>query len=316
MKTEKELYRKMVLIRQSEEKIRDVYMGDEMKTPVHLGNGTEAINVGVHKALGEDLACFGTYRNHSLFLTLSEDTDTFFTELYGRGTSTAKGKAGSMHMSCPEHGLIATSAIVASTIPLAVGRAFANKLKKKDEFVAVFFGDGAVEEGVFWESLNFACLHKLKVLFVCEDNGLAIHTHNKDRQGFKTITEAVSGFKVNVETADGTDLLDVIEKTEKLKKEMASGNGPGLLYAPYFRFLEHVGINEDFAAEYREKPSDLEALDPIKKFEKHLASQGLKEIDLAEIRVSAQTQIDRSVERAASEPFAPADELYTDVYSD
>ena len=125
------LYRKMMLIRLAEEKIRDEYMGDEMKTPVHLGNGTEAINVGVHHGLGEDIACFGTYRNHALFLTLSEDTDSFFAELYGRGTGPAKGKAGSMHMALPESGLIATSAIVGFHHSLGCGTRLCQQIQKK-----------------------------------------------------------------------------------------------------------------------------------------------------------------------------------------
>ena len=182
-----------------------------------------------------------------------------------------------------------------------MGRAFANKYKKNDEYVAVFFGDGAIEEGVFWESVNFACLHKLKILFVCEDNGLAIHTHAKDRQGYKDIPQALSGFHIQVGSADGADLNDVIEKTLELKKHMENGEGPGFLHIPYFRFLEHVGINEDFGAQYREQPTaeELVALDPVKNFEKYLLNNGYKDIDLAEIRLSVQKQIDQSVGKSS-----------------
>ena len=176
------LYRKLMLARCAEERIRQEYSQDEMKTPVHLGIGQEAIPVGVCAAVPPGTKFFGTYRNHALFLALTEDTDRLFGELYGKLTGTAKGKAGSMHLAAPAEGLLATSAVVGTTIPVAVGVALANQYRQSDGLVVSFFGDGAVEEGVFWESLNFACLKKLRLLFVCEDNGLAIHTPTDQRQ--------------------------------------------------------------------------------------------------------------------------------------
>src|SRR3989338_5288085 len=181
------LYRKLILTRLAEEKIREEYFKDEMKTPVHLGIGGEAIPVGVCHCLPPRSKTFGTYRNHSLYLAMTEDTDGFFGELYGKVNGPGKGKAGSMHLSFPERDFIATSAVVGTTIPVAVGAALANAYRKSNDVVTFFFGDGAVEEGVFWESLNFACLKNLRVLFVCEDNGLAIHTPAKERQGFQSI---------------------------------------------------------------------------------------------------------------------------------
>ena len=144
------LYRKLVLIRQAEEKIREEYLNDEMKTPVHLGIGAEGISVGVCHCLPEGSKTFGTYRNHALYLTMTGDVNGFFAELYGRLPGPGKGKAGSMHLSAPEQGLMATSAVVGTTIPLAVSAALAEAYKKGSGIAVVFFGDGAVEEGVFW----------------------------------------------------------------------------------------------------------------------------------------------------------------------
>ena len=150
------LYRKLLLVRQVEEAIRTHYASDDMKTPVHLGIGGEAISVGVCHCLPAKASTFGTYRNHALYLAVTDDTDGFFAELFGKESGPGKGKAGSMHLCRPDCGLMATSAVVATTIPLAVGAALANAYRKDSTPVAVFFGDGAVEEGVFWESVNFA----------------------------------------------------------------------------------------------------------------------------------------------------------------
>jgi len=149
-----ELYKKMCLIRKAEEAIIKNYPSDEMKTPMHMSMGEEAIVVGVCQSLGPKSQTFGTYRSHALYLATSQDTDGFFAEMYGKKTGVVKGKGGSMHLSYPEKGLMATSAVVASTIPAAVGSAYANKYLKNGKIVGIFFGDGAVDEGVFWESLN------------------------------------------------------------------------------------------------------------------------------------------------------------------
>jgi len=309
------LYRKLVLARRAEEKIREEYSNDEMKTPVHLGVGGEAIPVGVCHCLPPGTKTFGTYRNHTLYLTMTGDTDSFFAELYGKATGSGKGKAGSMHLSAPERGLIATSAVVGSTIPPAVGVALANAYRKSNDVVAVFFGDGAVEEGSFWESLNFACLHRLRILFVCEDNGLAIHTPASDRQGFRSIEQAVRGFECHVGSGDGSDLLSVVALTGQILERMSEQPKPAFLRLTYFRFLEHVGMKEDFDAGYRYRPTpeELEGLDPVLRLEKELVQRGCSATELTAIRTVVEEQINRSVQAAKSAPFPSSSELYRDV---
>src|ERR1700741_1934854 len=141
------LYRKLYLIRRAEQAIRDHYMSDAMKTPMHMSTGEEAICAGVCQALRKQDQIIGTYRTHGIYLAKTGETDKFFAEMYGRESGMAKGKAGSMHLTAPEAGLICTSAIVGTTIPVAVGAAFAAREKKQDKVVAVFFGDGAIDEG-------------------------------------------------------------------------------------------------------------------------------------------------------------------------
>lgn len=309
------VYRKLILARRAEEKIREEYFNDEMKTPVHLGIGGEGIPVGVCHCLPQGTKTFGTYRNHALYLTLTEDTDSFFAELYGKTTGPGKGKAGSMHLSAPERGLMVTSAVVGTTIPLAVGAALANAYRKSGDTVAAFFGDGAVEEGVFWESLNFACLRRLRVLFICEDNGLAIHTPSDQRQGFRSMEEAVRGFKCHVAGGDGSDIQSVVATTHGILKLISQDPKPGFLHFTYFRFLEHVGPKEDFDAGYRRQPSqeEMERLDPVVRFEKEICLNGCSPHELAVIKSSVDEKIERSIRAARQASFPSSSELYTDV---
>jgi len=311
------LYRRLLLARRAEEKIRLEYPKNEMKTPVHLGVGQEAIPVGVCHCLPGGTKTFGTYRNHALFLAVTDDTDRFFGELYGKVTGTAKGKAGSMHLSAPEEGLAATSAVVGTTIPVAVGAALANDYRSSRDLVTVFFGDGAIEEGVFWEALNFACLKRLRILFVCEDNGLAIHTPMSQRAGYRSIEEAVGGFDCHLRTGNGSDLTEVVALTREILKRMAEDPKPGFLHLTYYRFLEHVGPNEDFSAGYRRRPTpeEMERLDPVARFEKGLVQNGCRTEDLTAIRESVDEQLDRSLREAQAAPFPPATELTTDLFA-
>lgn len=310
------LYRKLLLIRRAEEAIRRIYHENDMKTPVHLGIGQEAIPVGVCHCLPEDAVTLGTYRNHALYLTLTEETDRFFAELFGRETGLGRGKAGSMHLCAPGRGLLATSAVVATTIPLAVGAALAHAYRRERTPVAVFFGDGAMEEGVFWESMNFAALRRLNILFVCEDNGLAIHAGTSERRGFRSLPGALQGFRCATESADGSDLPSVIEAATRIKNDMAATGQPGFLHLTYFRFLEHVGIQEDFAAGYRSAPTReaCAALDPVLRFRAHLDALGCSKSVLDEIASAVEAQIALSLARAQAAPFPAPHALYEDLW--
>lgn len=312
-----QLYRTLWLVRGAEETIRREYAKDEMKTPVHLGIGQEAIAVGVWACMPPRTKAFGTYRNHALYLAMTQDTDGFFGELYGKVTGPGKGKAGSMHLTAPAHGLLATSAVVGTTIPVAVGAALANQYRGTQDLVVSFFGDGAVEEGVFWESLNFACLKRLRILFVCEDNGLAIHTPTSQRQGFRSIPEALTGFNLHAASGEGSNLLDVIAVTRDTLARMADDPKPGFLHLPYFRFLEHVGPREDFDAGYRPAPISEERarLDPVAGFERELCRNGCTPSELAAIRTAVDAQLAASVRAAREAPFPPPSELSTDVWA-
>src|SRR5262249_9952178 len=158
-------YRALYLIRRVEEEIARVYPTDKIKSPVHLAIGQEAVSVGVCEALRPGDVVSGTYRSHALYLAKGCDLPRMLAELYGKVTGCARGKGGSMHLIDPAAGVLGTSAVVGTTVPIAVGYAYAQKVKGRGALTASVFGDGAVEEGAFHESLNFAALRRLPVLF-------------------------------------------------------------------------------------------------------------------------------------------------------
>ena len=311
-----ELYKKLYLVRRVEETIQAHYMEDEMKTPMHMSMGEEAIAIGVCHALGEEDQVFCSYRSHAIYLAKTQNTDDFFAEMFGKDTAPLKGKGGSMHMCDPDSGFMGTSAIVASIIPVAVGAAFANKQQKNGKITAVFFGDGAIDEGNFWESLNVACLMKLPVLFICEDNGLAVHTPASERHGYASIDDIVSKFNCNVLKEDTTDAEVIYRLTRKAIKLIKTTQMPCFMHLRYYRYLEHVGVNEDFDAGYRSRDDFKEWFkkDPVNiQREKMTLKYGIEE-DVVKIEKKLDNQIENSLRLAKEAPFPEAGELYKDVF--
>jgi TPP-dependent pyruvate/acetoin dehydrogenase alpha subunit len=310
------LYQKIYLVRKCEETICNQYSYDQMKTPVHLSIGAEAIAAAVLQALPEESKIFGTYRNHALYLIRTGDVNGFFAEMYGRQRGVASGKAGSMHLACPEKNFLLTSAVVATTIPVAVGAALANQYQNKEDVVAVFFGDGAVEEGVFWESLNFASLKKLRIIFVCEDNDLAIHTYGSTRQGYRSLSEAVKGFNCSYTKIDGWNPVKVFEGAHLELEKMKIENQPCIMHLPYFRYAQHVGVSDDFTAAYRVKPDKqyFELHDPLLCAEKILRDWNVDENEQAGIRNEIDQRILEAVKKAEQASFSDEASLYDGVY--
>lgn len=312
------LYRKLYLIRKAEETIRAHYAEDEMKTPMHMSMGSEAIAVGICHALKREDQVFGSYRSHAIYLAKTLNTDDFFAEMYGKGTALLKGKGGSMHMCAPASGFMGTSAIVASTVPVAVGAAFANKQQGNGKVTAVFFGDGAVDEGNFWESLNLACVMKLPVLFVYEDNGFAVHTPARARHGYNSISDIVARFNCKVLKEDTTDAEVIYELTCRAIRTVKTAQAPCFMHLRYYRYLEHVGVNEDFDAGYRSKEEFQEwyQRDPVNLQRAKLLQQGVKETDVAGIEKEIDHQVENSLRLAKAAPFADVSELYEGVFAE
>ncbi len=274
VKTVSEVYGVMYLIRRVEERIADVYPTDRVKSPIHLSIGQEPPSVGVCRALRPKDVVFGTYRGHALYLAKGGDLKGMIAELFGKVTGVARGKAGSMHLVDQTVGMMGTSAIVSTTIPQAVGYALAEKMRGKDTMVCVFFGDGATEEGVFWESLNFAALHKLPLLFVCENNQYAIHTPLLKRIPEPNFCERVSSFGVPSVRITGNNVFDIWMAASRLTEEARDG-GPRFLEVETYRWREHVGPGYDWHLGYRSESEGAEWMSRDERQLQNIASSGL-----------------------------------------
>lgn len=295
-------------IRLVEEEVIRLYPTDLIQSPVHLSIGQEAVAVGICAALGREDLIFPNYRGHSFFLARGGNLGHFFAELMGRQTGLSKGKAGSMHLADPLHNIMGASAIVASTISHAAGSALAERIKRGGSSNRLFvpvFGDGATEQGVFFETLNFTALHKLPVLFVMEDNSLAVHASISDRQAF-SVRKVCDSFGIAYfEEESGFDPSLVASTAKRAITSIQTGGGPSLLRVTTMRYKEHVGPGEDFDSGYRQS-TDLQAwrvLDPLEnrnRFPEDVVTRILNEIAEA-------------VDFALSSPVSQPDELLTDV---
>lgn len=307
------IYKSLKLIRRAEERIGEIYPTDKIQSPVHLSIGQEAISVGVCDLLRDDDIVGGTYRGHALYLAKGGDLKSMFAELYGKVEGCSRGKGGSMHLISPEKSFLGTSAIVGTTIPVAVGHAMALQREGTGRVCVVFMGDGATEEGVFYESLNFAALHRLPILFVCENNGYAIYTALKKRWSSTAICDRVAGFGVPTHRIENGDVFQIRAYMEQTLEKLRSGeSGPAFLECLTYRWLEHVGPGEDFHLGHRTR----DELDFWKKNDqvdvvgKLVAPETKKQID---------QEIEREVEDAikfAENASSPSDEeLYKYVFS-
>ena len=308
------LYRSMMLIRHVEERVAREYPTDKIKSPIHLSIGQEATAAGVAAALRKDDVIFGTYRNHAVYMAKGGHLPRMVAELYGKVTGCGRGKSGSMHLVDVEAGVLSASAIVGTGIPNAVGYAAAIKMQKKDNVALTFFGDGAVDEGCFYESLNFAALERLPVIFLCENNGYAVYSRQLDRQPNSNITERAATLGVQAARIDGNDALGIYEQVAKAVSALRHGHGgPFLFECMTYRWREHVGPNEDFDGIRRDR-AEAEVWfekDPLRLIGSRLDEQTRKEIEAEVTR-----EIDEAFAFAEASPFPTMDELNKDVFKE
>lgn len=306
------VYRSLYRIRCTEEEIAKVYPTDRIKSPIHLSIGQEAISVGVCEALQHDDIVFGTYRGHALYLAKGGDLKEMIAELYGKVGGCAGGKAGSMHLIDIDAGFMGTSAIVGTTIPQAVGYAYALKLRGKNAVVVSVFGDGAVDEGSFHESMNFAALKGVPIIFICENNFYAIHSHYLSRQARDNICERVRAYGMPAERIRDNDVLRIYERVKGAAQEIRSGcSGPRFFECMTYRWKEHVGPGDDWHLGYR---SRREAEPWIKNDQvKHVGD--LLDPDVRQkVEDEVEAEIREAFEFAEQSPFPEHGDLYTDVF--
>lgn len=306
-------YKYLYLIRRTEEEIARIYPTDRIKSPVHLSIGQEAISVGVCQALQEDDVVFGTYRGHAMYLAKGGDLKKMIAELYGKSTGCAKGKGGSMHLIDIERGVMGTSAIVGTTIPISVGYAYGLKCRQSDSAVVSFFGDGAVDEGVFHESMNFAALKRLPILFVCENNFYAIHSHHLSRHKSDSIWKWAKSYGMHSERIEDNDIFEIYNFAKSnIEKMRNGGTGPAFLECMTCRWKEHVGPNDDFHLGYR---SENEVRQWMCKDQVERLSTLLDPNARERIKKETEAQIYEAFKFAEESPFPEGAALHEDLFA-
>ena len=311
-----EMYKIMLAIRLAEQKVAEIYPSDKIQSPIHLSIGQEAVATGVCLALGLENKIFSTYRSHGIFVAKGGDLRLMFAELYGKETGCAQGKGGSMHLLAPEVGFLGSSAIVASTIPLATGNALASEYQGRKWVSAAFFGDGALGEGVFYESLNFAILKNLPVLYICENNGLAVHSRVEDRHYQSELYRYGEALGIRGSRHDGDDVLTVYTVTKKAVDNILAGGPPTLLEFMTCRWSEHVGPRTDHDKDYRNQDRLAQALanDPITRLETVLREKfAVTDEQFEAWKTPILEEIDRAVAFAEESNFPSPEDLYHGV---
>jgi TPP-dependent pyruvate/acetoin dehydrogenase alpha subunit len=307
------LWREMLRIRLIEETIANLYPEQEMRCPVHLSIGQEAVAVGVCAVLNKDDWVFSGHRSHAHYLAKGGDLKRMLAEIYGKETGCSKGKGGSMHLTDREAGFIGATPIVGSTIPIATGAALTSQIRRENRVVVVFFGDGAMETGVVHESLNIAVLLKLPILFVCENNLYSVYSPMSVRQSSnRSITQLASGHGISVMQADGNDAEIVTETAKKACEIIRNSKRPVFIELQTYRWLEHCGPNYDNDIGYRTEEEFIEwkKRDPV---ELMLSRTQIENPE--KVREEILQEIEDAVNFARSSPFPDAHTASDNVYA-
>lgn len=309
------LLHEMLRIRRFEEKCAELYSAGKIRGFLHLYIGEEAVAVGAMQALTPEDAVVATYSEHGHALARGIASDRLMAEMYGKREGCSRGRGGSMHVFDAATRFYGGNAIVGGGLPLAVGLALADKMQQRSRVTACFFGDGAVAEGEFHESLNLAALWKLPVLFLCENNLYAMGTRLDRAQSQTDLAAKARSYAIAAESVDGMDVLAVEAATRRAAEAVRRGDGPAFLEYRTYRFRAHSMFDAEL---YRDK-SEVEtwkARDPITTFAGLLTTRGeLTDAARAQIDASVDDEIARAVRFADAGAWEPLEDLLTDVYT-
>jgi len=310
------LLKQMVMIRRFEEKCAELYQAEKIRGFLHLYIGEEAVATGVIETLEPGDAVVATYREHGHALALGVDPGRILAEMYGEVEGVSMGRGGSMHLFDAEKRLYGGNAIVGGGLPVAVGLGLADRLQGKDRVTAVFFGEGAVAEGEFHESMNLAALWHLPVLFCCENNLYAMGTALDRAQTQTRITLKASSYEMPAWDVDGMDVLAVEEAASRAVESIRGGGGPHFLELRTYRFRAHSMFDPEL---YRDKDEVMEwkHRDPIEMFRKKLETDAtVTGQDMAAIEDEVLAEIESAVAFADAGTLEPLSDLTRFVYSE
>lgn len=315
---EKGMLRHMIRIRRFEEKLAALFKRGTLPGFVHLYMGEEAIAVGVCAALRPDDRITSTHRGHGHLIAKGATVNKMMAELFGRVDGYCRGKGGSMHIVSFELGIMGTNGIVGGGIPIGTGSAWGDKHLGRDTVTVVFFGDGAANQGVFFESMNLAAMWKLPVIFVCENNGYSEWSRTETVTAGK-ISDRGNAMGIPGLEVDGNDVESVRAATEIAVTRARAGGGPSLIEAKTYRWHGHNEGEEAFAGNYRsqEEQDEWRLREPIVPFGKRLIEAGF--LDQAEwdaIDAEESRAVDEAVEFAENSPFPDAEEAVQHLFTD
>jgi pyruvate dehydrogenase E1 component alpha subunit len=293
------MYRQMLLIRLLEERVAESYGDGKIGGFTHLYIGQEAVAVGAISTLNRDDYVIDTYRDHGHFLARGGDPNKLMAELFGRETGSCRGKGGSMHLADVEHYFYGGTAIVGGSMPIAAGLALASSYRGEDRVVMSFFGDGATNQGVWHEALNFAKLWNLPVIFVCENNFYGIGTGVRLSSALTEVHKKAAGYGMPGYKVNGMDVLEVRRVCEEVVRLVRGGGGPALIEARCYRYQGHSMTDP---GRYRARAEEelWRKRDPIPRLAKYLEAEGVASAERLK-------EIEREVERVCEEAVQFAD---------
>lgn len=312
------MFYQMLRIRAVEERIGELYPEQEIRCPTHLCIGQEAPPVGVSAHLRHDDMVFSAHRSHGHYLAKGADLNAMIAELYGKVTGCALGKGGSQHLVDLEAGFMGSAPILASTISVGVGATWGRRTLGRDCVTAIYFGDGATEEGTFHEAVNFAAVEKLPVIFVCENNLYSVHATMEVRQpANRTLTQLLRGHGIYSLSGDGNDVEEVWRLAGDVIGRARAGGGPAFLELFTYRHREHVGPNLDLDLNYRsvEEFDAWMKKDPVATYRTRLEAEGtLSSAELEGMTAAIAAEVNEGVAFAKSSPFPPLEMLSQHVF--
>jgi len=309
------IYHQMLLVRRFEEKAAEIYSAGKIGGFCHLYIGQEAVAIGSISAIRKDDYVLTSYREHAHAIAKGMSPESVMAELYGKATGCSKGKGGSMHMFDKEVNFLGGHAIVGGQIPLATGVAFASKYKGTDQVTLCYFGEAAVNQGAFHESLNMAQLWKLPCIYICENNQYGMGTSLARAMSSHDISQKAYAYDIASEFVDGMDVLAVREATLRAVERARKEYLPTLLEVRTYRFMGH-SMSDPGNYRTRAEIERHQERDPLKLFSASLKEEGvLSDSEFQKIEAEVKEQVEKSVRFAEESPFPDPKELYADVYA-
>ena len=309
------MFRQMLLIRRFEEKCAESYSLGKIGGFCHLYIGQEAVAVGAISALRPDDCVITSYREHGLAIAKGITPDAVMAELYGKATGCSRGKGGSMHLFDADVNFLGGHAIVGGQIPLATGVAFASKYQETDRVTLCFFGEAAVNQGAFHESLNMAQLWKLPCIYICENNKYGMGTSLERAMSLQNVAEKACAYELASEFVDGMDVLAMRQATQRAVKRAREQSAPTLIEARTYRFMGH-SMSDPGKYRTRAEIEKYQERDPIKLFTATLIEKDfLTDKGIEEFEAEIKEEVEHAARFAEESPEPEPKELYTDVYA-